>query len=52
VTERRYVADPIQPWFAQAAVSAGWLSFYEVVIPGGGRDAGDHHSRLYELQAT
>jgi hypothetical protein len=26
--------------------------FYEVVIPGGGRDAGDYHSGLHQLQAT
>jgi hypothetical protein len=36
----------------QAEVSAGWLYFYEVMIPGGGRDAGDYHSSLYELQAS
>jgi hypothetical protein len=36
----------------QAGVSAGWLYFYEVKIPGGGRDAGDYHSSLYELQAS
>jgi len=36
----------------QAGVSAEWLYFYEVMVPGGGRDAGDHHAGLHELQAT
>jgi len=50
---RHHTKIPTQPWFAkQAEVSAEWLYFYEVMIPGGGRDAGDHHSSLYELQAT
>jgi hypothetical protein len=36
----------------QAGVSAEWLYFYEVLIPGGGRDARDYHFSLYKLQAT
>jgi hypothetical protein len=49
---RHHGTFPNSALVRQAGVSAEWLYFYEVFIPGGGRDARDHHSSLYELQAT
>jgi hypothetical protein len=48
---RRESDSDYQPWFAKLEFPL-MVVFYEVVIPGGGRDAGDHHSGLHELQAT